>query len=318
MQYLAYGREKEMTVDWRGYWVASPTPFTATGAINEELTRKLMGMYLQQGVHGIVVNGSTGEWCSQTVTERKHLARIAVNEVARRIPVIIGTSSYVPSECIELVTHAQEIGADGVLITPPPYYNLQEDEIYCFYKLINDNTKMPIMIYNWPRGIGVDMSEELLLELSLLSNVKAIKESSGDELKTYRVYEKLTAGSADVRFFARFIHPLGAGFLQNTGGDGNIDGGGLGARFAVAFYNAWWTKDITHMRLNSNAYANLSRKLINFDYSGKFASPISQLKACMRILGQPGGFVRPPLLEVSAQTTLNDLATVLTSSGITE
>jgi 4-hydroxy-tetrahydrodipicolinate synthase len=124
------------------------------------------------------------------------------------------------------------------------------------------------------------------------------------------------AESVDVRFFARFIHPQGAEYLEKIGGDGNIDGGGLGAQYAVKFYNSWWEKDLPEMKINSKAYADFSSSLINSDYSGKFGSPISQLKACMRILNQPGGFVRPPLMEITDKNSLEQLAKILESSSI--
>jgi 4-hydroxy-tetrahydrodipicolinate synthase len=68
------------------------------------------------------------------------------------------------------------------------------------------------------------------------------------------------------------------------------------------------------MKENSIAYANLSSKLIHSDYSGKFGSPIAQLKACMRILNQPGGFVRPPIMEINDAKVLSQLQSLLTSS----
>jgi 4-hydroxy-tetrahydrodipicolinate synthase len=234
--------------------------------------------------------------------------------VGGRIPCVVGVSSYTPKEVIDLAQHAISIGASGVMITPPPYYNLTEDEIYNFYKVINDHVSIPIMIYNWPRGVGVDMSAILLANLANLSKVIAIKESSGDEGKTIKVLEKLLDGRKSIKFFARFIHPEGSQYLQRVGGDGNIDGGGLGAKFAVRFYNAWWQKDSVSMKENSIAYANLSSKLIHSDYSGKFGSPIAQLKACMRILNQPGGFVRPPIMEINDAKVLSQLQSLLTSS----
>lgn len=305
-----------MNLSWRGYWVASPTPFTLKGAIDYTAMQSLLDLYISQGVHGIVVNGSTGEWCSQDHAERKKLAELAVKQVAGRIPCVIGTSSYIPNEVIDLAQHAVSIGACGVMITPPPYYNLTEDEIYNFYKTINDHISIPIMVYNWPRGVGVDMSENLLVQLANLSEVAAIKESSGNEIKTIEVLKRLLEERKSIRFFARFIHPQGSKYLQELGGDGNIDGGGLGARYAVRFYDSWWKNDSADMEINSLAYANFSSKLINADYSGKYGSPISQLKACMRILSQPGGYVRPPLMDIYDQKVLNQLKNILVNTVI--
>lgn len=305
-----------MTINWHGYWVASPTPFNADNSINFEQMGDLLELYIAQGVHGVVVNGSTGEWCSQTTMERMQLAESSVKTVAKRIPIVIGVSAYTPEAVIDLADQAYSVSANGIMLTPPPYYNLTQEEIYNFYSVIAKNISLPIMIYNWPRGVGVDMSEELLVDLGKLPQVAAIKESSGDEQKTIRVLRKLLSESVDVKFFARFIHPQGSEYLQKIGGDGNIDGGGLGAKFAVKFYNSWWEKDLEEMNKNSLAYSEFSSKLINSDYSGKFGSPISQLKANMRILNQPGGFVRPPLMEITDEEILGEFRKILVSAGI--
>lgn len=305
-----------MTIDWCGYWVASPTPFTSSGQIDFIEMGNLIELYVSQGIHGIVINGSTGEWCSQSIVERKELVVKSIVQINRRIPVVIGVSAYTPNEIIDLANHASSAGADGVMVTAPPYYNLTEDEILNFFQLIDGNVSIPVMVYNWPRGVGVDMSEELLVKLGKLPSVVAIKESSGDESKVIRVLQTLIAESVNVRFFGRFIHPQGAEYLKKIGGDGNIDGGGLGARYAVEFYNSWWKKDPLGMEANSEAYANFSTSLINSDYSGKFGSPISQLKASMRILNQPGGYVRPPLMEITDKKALEQITKILESSFI--
>lgn len=305
-----------MKMDWRGYWVASPTPFDSKGEIEVTSMERLISFYLSQKIHGIVINGSSGEWCSQTVAERKLVAEISVNAVDQQIPIIIGASAYTAIDVIEISQHAHSIGANGVMITPPPYYNLTEQEILNFYQTIESQVSIPIMVYNWPRGVGVDMSERLIIQIAKLSQVAAIKESSGDEDKTYRVLKGLRDSSVDISFFARFIHPKGADVLRTLGGDGNIDGGGLGSTFAVKFYDAWEQKNFVLMDENSIAYSGLVSKLMNRDYSGKFGSPISQIKACMRILDQPGGYVRPPLMEIDDPALLRQLEDILVTAGL--
>ena len=109
-----------VSINWRGYWVASPTPFTRNGQIDYDKMHALLELYISQGVHGLVVNGSTGEWCSQSIEERKELALKAVEQVGKRIPTVIGVSSYTPGEVLDLANHASLVGADGVMITPPP------------------------------------------------------------------------------------------------------------------------------------------------------------------------------------------------------
>ena len=93
------------------------------------------------------------------------------------------------------------------------------------------------------------------------------------------------------------IDRLGLSVLRDLGGDGNINGGDLGARCAVAFYEASWRGDVTAAQHAASRYVALMTRLIRPDWSGMFG-PRAQIKACMNMLGQHGGNVRPPLLPI--------------------
>ena len=108
-------------VDWRGYWPACPTPFTADGAVDVESLRALVEWYVGQGMHGIFVNGTTGEWFSQSPEERRLVAETAIDQVAGRMKVVVGCTSLTAKEAIELGRDALAAGAAGIGSTPPPY-----------------------------------------------------------------------------------------------------------------------------------------------------------------------------------------------------
>ena len=124
------------SVDWKGYWVAAPTPFMRDGAFDEGAWRKLLRLYHRQGVHGVLVNGTTGEWFSQADAERRRVAEIAVEELKGRMPVVIGCTTYTAAHTSDLGRHAREIGADGILSTPPPYAAPSTREVVAFYKAV--------------------------------------------------------------------------------------------------------------------------------------------------------------------------------------
>lgn len=304
-------------VVWRGYWVAAPTPFTASGMVDEAGCAALTDLYVAQGVHGLLVNGSTGEWFSQSPAERRRVVEIAVESAAARVPVVVGVSAYTAAEAIRLAEHAAGIGADGVLATPPPYVHPTPDEIVAFYAAISSATDLPFMVYNWPRGVGVDLAETpgLMARLADLDNVVAIKDSTGDWL---RVLETVEAVADRVRVFGSFISRRGLAVLGGLGGDGNIDGGGLGARFGVSFYDAVAEGDTPAAETAALRYGDISGRLINPDYSGRFASPIAQLKAAMSMLGQPAGPPRPPLLPLTDRVALGAIQAILSEGGILE
>ena len=304
-------------VAWHGYWPAAPTPFRADGALDELAMAQLMELYVDQGVHGILVNGSSGEWFSQTPDERRSVARIAVEAVAGRCPVVIGVSAYTATESAGLARHAAAVGADGVLATPPPYVHPAAEEVVAFYTEVAGATDLPFMVYNWPRGVAVDLGEHpgLFQRLADLPQVVAIKDSTGNWLSMISTVELC---ADQVRVFGSFLHRRGLAALLNIGGDGNIDGGGVGAPYAVPYYAAVQARDPEAAIGWVDKYQRLSGRLINPDYSGIFASPVSQLKAAMAVLGQPGGHVRPPLLPVTDPATLAAIEEIVIASGVGE
>jgi len=301
------------SVDWKGYWVAAPTPFTASGALDEESWRHALRLYLGQGVHGILVNGTTGEWFSQTEAERRRIAEIAVEELRGRIPVVIGCTTFTPAATIALARHAKEIGADGVLSTAPPYAAPTPREIVAFFAAISDQVALPIMVYNWPRGVSVEITAPTALELARIEHVVALKDSTANQAQALATLEKVRDR---LRVFGSFISRVGLGVLRGLGGDGNIDGGGLGAGFAVAFYEAVWRGDFGTAEAEADRYVALMSQLIRPDWSGTLASPQAQIKAAMNLLGQPGGHVRPPLLPLDDACDLDTLRGILASAGL--
>lgn len=301
------------SVAWHGYWAAAPTPFTRAGAIDEPAWRALLRLYLALGIHGVLVNGSTGEWFSQSEAERRRVAEIAVEELKGRIPVVIGCSTFTPAGTIALGQHARQIGADGMLSTAPPYACPTPREIVAFFSAISDAVDLPLMVYNWARGVSIEITCDIALELARIEHVVALKDSTANVAQAVATLEKL---HDRLRVFGGFINRPGLALLRGLGGDGNIDGGALGARFAVAFYEHLWDGDFAAAALASDDYVALMRQLVRPDWSGVFGSPPAQLKAAMNMLGQPGGWPRPPLLPIEDPQALGALRDVLISAGL--
>jgi len=264
-------------------------------------------------VHGVLVNGTTGEWFSQTDAERRTLAEIAVHELRGKIPVVVGCTTFTPQHSAELGRHAASIGADGILSTPPPYAVPTDREVIAFYRYLADHVALPVMVYNWARGTNVEIRRSLAVELAQIEGIVALKDSTANKAQ---FLETLGAVANEVLVFGGFISVEGLGTLQNVGGAGNIDGGGLGAPMAVAFYEAFWQGDLAAARMHAERYVRLMGQLINPDWSGVFGSPQAQLKAAMNILGQPGGFPRLPLLPIEDPADLASLRRVLESAGL--
>jgi 4-hydroxy-tetrahydrodipicolinate synthase len=300
-------------VDWKGYWPASPTPFTESGELDETSLRELLRFYHREGMHGVLINGTSGEWFSQSEEERRRVAEIAVEELGGKIPVVIGCTTFNAGHTAELGRHARSIGADGFLCTPPPYSQPSADEIVAFYETVGRAVDLPLMVYNWPPGTNVDISTEVAVRLCDVPNIVAIKESTKTEAQFYRT---LAAVVDRVRVFGNFMNPVGVAALRQLGGDGFVGGGTIFGAPDAEFWNALWRGDYAFCEAHAERVAKLTRQIWNSDWTGKFGGGQSQVKAIMAMLGQPGGHPRPPRLPITDPATLDGLRAVLASVGL--
>ena len=142
--------------------------------------KKNIDWQISNGIPGICVTGSTGEFASLSREERLEIAEAAVKHVNGRIPCLVGTAAESTRETIFYTKHAKEIGADGVLIINPYFCRPSFDDIYLHYKAISEAVDIPVMVYNNPGHSGVDMSPELLVKICGLKNMDYVKDASGD------------------------------------------------------------------------------------------------------------------------------------------
>lgn len=164
----------------KGYIVPIHTPFNRDGSIDEEGMRHNISYLIEEGIHGITVSGSFGEFPLLTEEERTRLFEIGVDEAAGRCLVVAGTAHSSTAEVIRLNEAAEKSGADGVMITAPAYLVPSERDIVNHFKLVSERTELGITVYNNPFRTGVAMGVGLLVELSKLSNVITVKQSSKD------------------------------------------------------------------------------------------------------------------------------------------
>lgn len=163
-----------------GIYTPVITPFFDDGSIDFDSLAELVERLVTAGVHGLISGGSTGENYAETVEERLQIARFIVGRVRGRIPVFIGTGAMRTPDSLALGAGAKEMGADGILLGTPPYSVPTERENALNALAIDRVTDLPIILYNYPGRMSVEMGREFLDRVGRSKNVIGIKESSGD------------------------------------------------------------------------------------------------------------------------------------------
>ena len=161
-----------------GVLPAVVTPFR-NGEVDEESLRQLIEFQIENGVHGIVPCGTTGESATLSHEEHDRVVEITVDQVKGRVPVVAGTGSNNTAEAIRLTAHAKKAGADGVLMISPYYNKPTQEGLYQHYKKVAEEVNIPIVVYNIPGRTAVNIEPSTFARLAEIDNIVGVKEASG-------------------------------------------------------------------------------------------------------------------------------------------
>lgn len=286
------------SVNWRGYIPAITTPFSQDGALDVAAVQQLHGWVYQNGVHGMIVLGTQGEWFSLTKAEKQTLLQVTGDQLGGKLPLIAGCNAFTASEAIDNIEAAAASGFDGVLITPPPYVVPTDEEILAFYQDISAESALPICVYNWPPGTNVDMSLPLLAELAKLDKVVAIKNSTPNKEHFLNV---LLALKDQVRIFGVPMNEQGIALVREHDADGTMGAGAVLGSDQPDFFNAIWAGDVERAKQLGQRDETVMRDLFKPDYTGRFGSAQATFKEALNLQGLPGGYTRRPILPLTAQ-----------------
>ena len=164
---------------FEGCGTAIVTPFTQDG-VNYAEFKRLIEFQIENGVDAIIVCGTTGEASTMTTEEKKETIKFAIETIAKRTKVIVGTGSNNTKVAIEMSKFAEEAGADGILVVTPYYNKTTQAGLIAHYTEIAKSVKLPVIMYSVPGRTGVNISPETCKELSKIENIVAIKEASGN------------------------------------------------------------------------------------------------------------------------------------------
>lgn len=165
---------------FEGIYTPVVTPYHDDGSVNWDALSDVIGYLIENGVHGLISGGSTGENYAQTVEERVALARFTHEQLKGRLPLVVGTGAMLTQDSIALAAGAREIGADAILLASPPYSVPTDRENALNALAIDKAADLPVMLYNYPHRTGTMMGEEFLDRVGRSRNFCGIKESSGD------------------------------------------------------------------------------------------------------------------------------------------
>jgi 4-hydroxy-tetrahydrodipicolinate synthase len=238
---------------FHGSHVALITPFQHNGvqhngAVDWHALDKLIAWHSEQGTHGLVPCGTTGESATLTAEEHNAVIEFCVKQAKGKLNIIAGTGSNSTVEAIEYTQFAEKVGVDAALVITPYYNKPTQSGLFAHFKAIHDATTIPIILYDVPARCAVRLEDETVLQLAALPRIIGIKDATGDLERPLRL-----------------TRALGTDFLQLSGEDStalayNIQGGhgcisvsaNIAPKLCADLQNAWKAGNIKEaQRLNA-------------------------------------------------------------------
>ncbi len=278
---------------FKGSGVALSTPFTENG-VNFDTLEKLIEFQIEGGTDLLLVCGTTGEPSTMSCDEKRSVIEFAVKHVNGRIPVCAGVGGNNTADVVACARHAQEAGADALLVVTPYYNKCTPKGIKGHFFAVADAVNLPIIVYNVPARTGVNISPAVFGELCAHKNIAGIKEASGNISHIAEV-ALATRGNAELY----------------SGNDDHIvpvlSLGGTGVISVLANIMPKYTHDMVTAFLEGDTKKACDMQLnVNKLYNALFSevSPIP-VKTALRLMGFDMGALRLPLTEMEDATREN-------------
>ncbi|MGE5485524.1 MAG: 4-hydroxy-tetrahydrodipicolinate synthase [Ignavibacteriales bacterium] len=276
----------------KGVYVVSVTPFKANGEVDYEGLKSNIDWYIEEGIHGVLPLGSTGEFAALGEDERNKVAETVMAQVNGRVPVVIGATAETTEKAIEYARCAKEIGAAGVMTLPSYYCKPNQEEMFVHFKRLTEAVDIPVIIYNNPWSSGVDMQAETVARLAKYPNLRCIKESTSD-IKRLREIRLLTDDA--MTLFCGWEDLAYESFIMGAKGWVSVIAN-ITPKLAVELF------DLVAVKKDYDKGWTLYKKMLpmlkQLEYSGKLQQTV---KYSMDKLGHCGGACRSPKLPLTAE-----------------
>lgn len=276
---------------FKGAGVAIVTPFTQDDKVNFEELGKMIDFQIAGGTDAIIICGTTGESSTLTHEEHDECIKFAVEHTAGRVPVIAGTGSNSTAEAIRLSTHAQNNGADALLLVTPYYNKATQKGLIQHYTAIANSVDLPIILYNVPSRTGVNILPQTAVTLAKnVKNIVAVKEASGN-ISQVAELAALADGCIDIY----------------SGNDDQVvpllSLGGVGVISVLSNVMPKLTHDMVMSYLNGDVKLSRQLQLSVMNLNKALFCEVNPIpvKEAMNMMGWNAGAVRSPLCEMEPQ-----------------
>jgi 4-hydroxy-tetrahydrodipicolinate synthase len=264
------------------------TPFDSRGAVDYERFRELAQHLLEHGSDGFVVAGTTGESPTLSDDERLELFRVAVDTLSGRGTVVAGTGTYSTGHSVHLTREAHELGVDGFLVVTPYYSKPPPRGIVEHFKAIAAESDRPIVVYNIPGRVVINLEPETISELAEIPTVRAVKQANDDLEQAQRILAE-----TDLDLYAgddNLIHPF-------------LELGGIGGVCVHTHVVGTQVKQM--IRAFREGDAETAKRIDEelrpaYELLKVQTNPIA-IKAALNLLGHHVGGLRLPLVEASGE-----------------
>lgn len=276
---------------FKGAGVAIVTPFTQDDKVNFEELGKMIDFQIAGETDAIIICGTTGESSTLTHEEHDECIKFAVEHTAGRVPVIAGTGSNSTAEAIRLSTHAQNNGADALLLVTPYYNKATQKGLIQHYTAIANSVDLPIILYNVPSRTGVNILPQTAVTLAKnVKNIVAIKEASGN-ISQVAELAAIADGCIDIY----------------SGNDDQVvpllSLGGVGVISVLSNVMPKLTHDMVMSYLNGDVKLSRQLQLSVMNLNKALFCEVNPIpvKEALNMMGWNAGAVRSPLCEMEPQ-----------------
>lgn len=287
-----------------GAGVAIITPMNADGSINWDEFGRIIDFQIENGTDAIIVCGTTGESATMTDDEHVEAIRYCVDRVNKRVPVIAGTGSNDTKYAVALSKHAEELGADALLVVTPYYNKTSQRGLVAHFTAIADSVNIPIILYNVPSRTGTNIALDTYITLSKHKNIVATKEASGN-LST----------------IAQIIEACGDDLDVYSGNDDQIVPimalGGKGVISVLSNVLPKETHEMTKLCLENKVLDAAKMQIKYLDLANNLFIDVNPIpvKEAMNLMGFNAGECRLPLLKME-QSKIDKLAASMKNVGL--